>query len=283
MDKWYVRSTTGKVFGPIGLDMLKTWVKDGRVEPLAGISTDLVNWTLAPLRPELEMNWVVENEPGQFYGPTHRNVIDDLVKAGSLSKDARFYCDDRGAAIERLRSAEAAVAASAAEVVQRDSRLAAAQQLISKKDLQLAAAQKAVAKRDERISEAVASLERKESQLAELNRAVQLKDGEIARLKAELAQRDAERNENLAALERLDAEKKELQAQIARNAAAPKREWKSEVLEPEVVDEVPPPVARQRFSGNSTPPSALAELERRAREELSRIGGASARDFFRRK
>ena len=101
--KWYVRNTAGKVFGPIDLESLKSWVKDGRVEPLAGGSCDLTHWVIAPLKPELEMNWVVENNPGQFYGPTHRAVMDDLVKTGTLSPAARFYQDDRGAALERIR------------------------------------------------------------------------------------------------------------------------------------------------------------------------------------
>ena len=81
MEKWYVKSTQGKVFGPILLDELKKWVAEGRVEPLAGISQDLKNWMLAPLNPDLEMDWVVENNPGQFYGPTHRAVVDDLRHA----------------------------------------------------------------------------------------------------------------------------------------------------------------------------------------------------------
>ena len=51
--KWYVRNTAGKVFGPIDFDSLKAWVKDGRVEPLAGVSSDLKHWLLAPLKPEL--------------------------------------------------------------------------------------------------------------------------------------------------------------------------------------------------------------------------------------
>ena len=109
--KWYVKNTANKVFGPIDLETLKGWVKDGRIEPLAGISSDLKNWMLAPLKPELEMNWIVENEPGQFYGPTHRTVLDDLKKAGSLSREARFFQDDRGASAELIRTLESALSA----------------------------------------------------------------------------------------------------------------------------------------------------------------------------
>ena len=165
---WYVRNTAGKVFGPIDFESLKAWVKDGRVEPLAGVSSDLKHWVLAPLKPELEMNWVVENNPGQFYGPTHKAVVDDLVKTGTLSPAARFYQDDRGAALERIRALEAAVAAKDAEMVQKDTSLAEAQKLSTKKDLQLAAGQKAVHERDERIAEAKAQLMQKDLQIADL-------------------------------------------------------------------------------------------------------------------
>ena len=79
-EKWYVRNTAGKVFGPIDFATLQKWVRDGRVEPLAGISENLRDWMLAPLKPELEMDWIIENNPGQFYGPTHRTVVDDFVK-----------------------------------------------------------------------------------------------------------------------------------------------------------------------------------------------------------
>lgn len=187
--KWYVRNTAGKVFGPIDLETLKDWVREGRVEPLAGVSGDLSNWMVAPQMPELEMNWVVENNAGQFYGPTHRAVLDDLVKSGTLSPSARFFLDDRGAAEERMRSLELAIAD---------------------------------------------------------------RDAEIAALKE----------------------------QLAKNSEVHEREWKTEVVVPEVVvNEPPPPVARQAFASSSQ--AALAELERRAQQELARMGPSGVKKLFR--
>jgi hypothetical protein len=101
-EKWYVRNTAGKVFGPIDFETLQKWVRDGRVEPLAGISENLRDWMLAPLKPELGMDWIIENNPGQFYGPTHRAVVDDFLKSGTLSPGARFYFDDRGKTLKAL-------------------------------------------------------------------------------------------------------------------------------------------------------------------------------------
>ena len=284
--KWYVRNTAGKVFGPIDFDSLKSWVKDGRVEPLAGVSSDLKHWVLAPLKPELEMNWIVENNPGQFYGPTHRSVVDDLVKTGTLSPAARFYVDDRGAALERIRALEGEIAARDSERVQKESSLAEAQKLSAKKDLQLAAAQKAIRERDDRISEAKSQLMLKDTQIAELTKNVQLRDGQLQQAAAEIARRDVERQALDAEIARRDAEIAVLKEQLAKRDEVHEREWKTEVIVPEVVvDELPPPVARQAFTAPSfaggASPSALADLERRAQEELARMGAAGAKKFFR--
>ena len=45
--KWYVKNADGKVFGPVDDEKLLAWVKDGRVEPFAGVSNDLKTWKLA--------------------------------------------------------------------------------------------------------------------------------------------------------------------------------------------------------------------------------------------
>lgn len=279
MEKWYVRNTAGKVFGPIDLETLKGWVKDGRIEPLAGISSDLKNWMLAPLKPELEMNWVVENEPGQFYGPTHRTVLDDLKKAGSLSREARFYQDDRGAGAERLRALEGALAAKDAELAQREKAFAEERKNAGKKDLLLAAAQKTIAQRDACIAADVATLAQRDGQIAELTKAVALKEGDRARAEQELAARDAEVRRLQAEIEEFKAQVAELKQEMETRQTPHAREWSTEVIEPEIVtDEMPPPVARQAFDFGGT--STLADLERRAQQELARMGPLRVKKFF---
>ena len=216
-EKWYVRNTAGKVFGPIGFETLKAWVRDGRVEPLAGVSKDLQNWMLAPLKPELEMDWIIENNPGQFYGPTHRAVVDDFLKSGTLSPGARFYCYDQGGSVKGLEA-------------------------------ELAATKAAQAEREAKIANSLNVIEG---------------------LKAELAESKAELAATRAELEKLKAEKEIVHA----------REWKTEVLVPEVVvsDEPPPSVARTAFGSG---PSSLAALERQAQAELARMGAAGTKGFF---
>lgn len=112
---WYVRNADERVFGPVDDATLVAWAKDGRIEPFAGISNDLKFWKLASLVPMLEMDWIVENEPGRFYGPTHRAVIDDLIRTKSLSDTCRIYRDDHDGSAERdisklRKEAEAAMA-----------------------------------------------------------------------------------------------------------------------------------------------------------------------------
>lgn len=286
MEKWYVRDTSGKVFGPIDFETLKSWVKEGRLEPLAGISQDLQNWMLAPLKPELEMNWVVENNPGQFYGPTHRSVVEDLVKTGSLTREARFYQDDRGAAMERIRQLELAVAARDAEISRRELAALEAQKKQAKRDLELANAQKTISQRDDRLAEMVSAMAQKDAQLEALSKAVKTKEGEVARCQAEVERKNAELEKAAQDLLASQAESDELRDQIAARDAIHEREWKTDVIEPEVVvAEMPPPVARKAFGfgvATSRPgaPSSLADLERRAQEEIARMGAAGMKKMF---
>ena len=284
MEKWYVKNTQGKVFGPIGLDDLRTWVMEGRVEPLAGISTDLKNWMLAPLKPELEMNWVVENNPGQFYGPTHRAVVDDLVQSGALSSDARFYQDDGGDSARQVAAAAESIAEASAALEKAKSEAAAAQKAAAEARAAAEAAndtaRSAVAERDAALAAADAAEKAKgaaEARAADLESTVESQKKQIEEL-----------NGRLAKIEEVHA-----------------REWKvsGEVIEPEIVSDAPPPsVARSVFarpgqqtaeaapsvlSGNSPfagangNAAAMAALEAQARRELARMGASGAKKFFR--
>ena len=124
---WYVKNADGKVFGPVDDAKLLGWVKDGRVEPFAGLSNDLKTWKLASLEPSLEMDWLVENEPGRFYGPTHRAVIDDLLQSGALSDACRIYRDDHGGQSEKEAAAARDEAEKAMAEVQADAEKAMAE------------------------------------------------------------------------------------------------------------------------------------------------------------
>jgi hypothetical protein len=195
---WYVKGADGKVFGPADDEKIVEWVKDGRVDPFAGVSNDLSQWKLASLIPMFEMDWIVENEPGRFYGPTHRNVIEDLVKTGSLSASCRIYRDYHEGAMEK----EVASARAEAEKM---------------------------------MAEVQAEAERAMSELkAEAERAIASKESEMAVLKSEL-----ERARSMVA--QSEKQVSELEGRLSSLAETKKREWKMDVVEPEIVAAEPPP------------------------------------------
>jgi len=236
---WYVKGADGKVFGPADDEKIIAWVKDGRVDPFAGVSNDLKQWKLASLEPSFEMDWIVENEPGRFYGPTHRAVVDDLIKSGSLTPSCRIYRDDHGGIAEKE------VAAARAE------------------------AEKAMAEVQAEAEKAMAELK------GEAERAIASKDAEIAALKSELELVKSR-------VEKSEAQTRELERKIASLTEAKKREWKAELVEPEIVSEEPPPPIRDMFkpSRPMQQQTTLADLERQAQAELARMGASGAKKFF---
>ena len=232
---WYVKGADGKVFGPADDEKIIAWVKDGRVDPFAGVTNDLKQWRLASCEPSFEMDWIVENEPGRFYGPTHRDVVEDLAKTGSLSPTCRIYRDYHGGAEEK----EAASARADAE--------------------------KAMAEVQAEAEKAMAELK------AEAERAIASKDSEIEALKAEMARMKA-------IAEQSDGRVRELEEKLASLAETKKREWKMEVVEPEVVSAEPPSAVREMFKPGKA--QTLADLERQAQAELARMGASGAKKFF---
>ena len=233
--KWYVKNSDAKVFGPVDDDKLIAWVKDGRVEPFAGISNDLKTWKLASLEPMLEMDWIVENEPGRFYGPTHRMVIDDLIKSKSLSSACRIYRDDHGGAVEK--------------------------EMVAARD----EAEKAMAEVQAEAEKAMAELKN------EAEKTLAAKDDELAGLKESLAAMEARATKS-------EARVAELEEKIAKLTETKKREWQTEVVEPEIVSDDPPPMVREIFKPGRA--QTLADLERQAQAELARMGASGAKKFF---
>ena len=90
-EKWYVRCADGNVYGPTDRAALADWAKEGRIEPTGFVSRDRKEWIPAQLMPELEMKWVVEAEPGKFFGPFNRQVVIALFKAGTIPRGASIY------------------------------------------------------------------------------------------------------------------------------------------------------------------------------------------------
>lgn len=85
---WKVRAEDGTEFGPATMATLLAWARDGRLAPENVISADGNAWTPVAAHPELAMNWIVEIEPGKFYGPIHQDALRELVRSNQLKKDA---------------------------------------------------------------------------------------------------------------------------------------------------------------------------------------------------
>ena len=89
--EWFVRAEDGKVYGPADMASLVAWAKDGRIEPSSFLSKDRLNWMPVQLMPELEMEWLVETEPGKVFGPFNRALVVSLFASKSVPDTAKAY------------------------------------------------------------------------------------------------------------------------------------------------------------------------------------------------
>lgn len=78
----------GSVFGPITFEQLYRWAQDAQVSALDMVSIDQVQWSKAPMIPELEMDFVVEVGPDQYYGPTTLGALREFLKAGEINEES---------------------------------------------------------------------------------------------------------------------------------------------------------------------------------------------------
>lgn len=86
--KWYLRkSHDGSEFGPIRFDQLRQWAADAQVSPLDRVSTDGKTWLKAPMVPELEMDYLVEVDEDQYYGPTTVGALREFLTAGEITPE----------------------------------------------------------------------------------------------------------------------------------------------------------------------------------------------------
>jgi peptidoglycan hydrolase-like protein with peptidoglycan-binding domain len=85
----------GSVFGPIPFEQLRQWAQDAQVSPLDKVSTDEQTWIKAPMVPGLEMDYLVEVTPDQYYGPTTLSAVREFLEAGEINQDTQVTnCKD---------------------------------------------------------------------------------------------------------------------------------------------------------------------------------------------
>lgn len=207
--RYYIRGG-GKTFGPVDRATLVDWARDSRIEPSFAVSRDGKDWMPAPRLAELEMDWLVETDPGTFYGPFNRKVVETLLADGTLPKTARLYRLDAGgdAAGAKKRDSDPALT----RLTEENGRLAA--DLAAKKkalaDIETRAAQQA-----ETTQKTIAFMEAK---LAELtvaqSSAGQAAQAERAAARAELAAAQEEIYRGRERVERAEARAAEAEGRV---------------------------------------------------------------------
>lgn len=260
--EYYVRGADEKVFGPVPMETLVEWAADSRIDPTSAVSADQVSWKPAPLVPELEMIWLVETDPGVFYGPFNRHVVDGLLESGTITREARLYVLDNG----RLSRLTAEIEAKTKAISDLEAR-AAEQAVTTKKTMDFMEA---------KLAELAAEMEEM-GKAAETDHAAAKDDVFKTRERAEAAESRAMQAEAACgALEKklsvAETEIADLKAQLAsvtKFSSVRPRTVKTDVVQPEVViSDMPPPKSTPHFPGVGSA-SGLAALEAAAKRELA--------------
>ena len=88
---WYLlKHDDATIFGPISFDQLKQWSTDAQVSPLDKISTDAQNWMRSPMLPDLQMDYLIEVSPDQFYGPTTLGAVREFLQMGEINGETQI-------------------------------------------------------------------------------------------------------------------------------------------------------------------------------------------------
>ena len=263
--EYYVRAADETVFGPIGMETLVEWARNSRIDPTSVVSTDQASWKPAPLIPELEMTWLVETDPGTFYGPFNRAVVDGLFEAGTLTREARLYELDTGKSTSERSKMEAELAAKTKAIEDLEKR-ATEQAETTKKTMSFMEA---------KLAELTAAI-------AEIGKSAEA-DGNIAKEEVFKAREKADAAEERAVQAEADRDALERKLAVAQTEIADLRAQletvtkfssvttpsaSSDVIQPEVVVSEPPHRTAPHFPGVGSS-SGLAALEAAARRELA--------------
>lgn len=87
-DHWFLRKhEDGSIFGPLPFTKLQEWGRSAQISPHDAVSEDKVNWTKAPMIPELEMDWLVQLDEHLYYGPTTANAVLEFYSLNEISPE----------------------------------------------------------------------------------------------------------------------------------------------------------------------------------------------------
>ena len=104
---WFLRISTGTVFGPVSTQGLQTWAEQGRVQAGNAVSPDRKNWQAAETLAELNISWFIEDDSGQLVGPFHKRAAQKIIDERRAPDGARLVAAE-DADLSRLRRSPAA-------------------------------------------------------------------------------------------------------------------------------------------------------------------------------
>ena len=81
---WFLRISSGVVFGPVPTKALRLWAEQGRVQPGNEISPDRSNWIPAQSLDELDIVWYLEDSQGNLTGPFNKKAAEKLIADGRV-------------------------------------------------------------------------------------------------------------------------------------------------------------------------------------------------------
>jgi hypothetical protein len=86
--KWFLmKQADGTTFGPMPFSQLHQWAVDACVSPLDKVSNDGTTWIKAPMLPDLHMDYLVEVDTQNYYGPTTLGAVREFLNDGEISKE----------------------------------------------------------------------------------------------------------------------------------------------------------------------------------------------------
>ena len=134
--KWYLmKYEDGGVFGPVTFDQIRQWAVDAQISPLDKLSQDEQSWLKAPMIPELEMDFLIEVSPDQYYGPTTIGALKEFLEMGEIGPDTYITNCKDGSTLtvkefpELLPAINAAGEASRSEPIRTNIRLSLQQRI----------------------------------------------------------------------------------------------------------------------------------------------------------
>lgn len=91
---WFLRISSGVVFGPVPTKALRLWAEQGRVQPGNEISADRKNWIPAQSLDELDMFWYLEDNQGNLTGPFNKRAAEKLIADGRVGEGTSIIHKD---------------------------------------------------------------------------------------------------------------------------------------------------------------------------------------------